>query len=130
MNFIFIASDRFELDNFKDIEKFVDTYPDFQTITLNSENELSLLLELMGIEEFKGYELRDSEFSKYWDLSAFNLPELNEEQFDQFYWDWINKSQRDNNMDEYGNLIFLQGLSPKWNKVHYRLIVKEDEVST
>jgi hypothetical protein len=29
-------------------------------------------------------------------------------------------------MDEYGNLIFLQGLSSKWNKMNYRLVVKEN----
>lgn len=40
MNFDFIASNRFDFDNFKDVEKFVDAYPDFQTVTLNSENEI------------------------------------------------------------------------------------------
>lgn len=123
-NFNFIASNRFELNDFKDIETFVDFYPEFQTVILNDENELKSLLKLMGIEEFKDYKLIDSEFSKYWDLSAFKLPELNDEQFSQFYMDWIKISQRDSNMDEYGNLIFLQGLSLEWNKLDYRLIVK------
>lgn len=27
--------------------------------------------------------------------------------------------------DEFGNLIFLKEMSPKWNKMKYRLIVKE-----
>ena len=125
MNFNFIASNRFELNDFKDIEKFVDTYPGFQTVTLDNELELELLLKLMGIDEFKHHELVDSEFSKYWNLSAFKLPELTKEQFDQFYEQWLDRSKRDNNMDEYGNLIFLYGLSTKWNKLKYRLIVKE-----
>ncbi|WP_017730591.1 hypothetical protein [Nafulsella turpanensis] len=125
MNFNFIASDKFELANFQDVGKFVDTYPDFQTVTLSDENELKLLLKLMGINELNDHELSDSEFSKFWDLSAFKLPELSAEQFDQFYKNWIGKSKRENNMDEYGNLIFLQGLSSKWNKLHYRLIIKE-----
>lgn len=126
MNFNFIASDKLDLNSFKDIGKFVDDYPDFQTVDLNDENELKLLLELMGILDIVCNDLNNSEFSNYWDLSAFKLPELNNEEFDQFYENWIQKSNRDNNMDEYGNLIFLQGLSSKWNKLNYRLIVREN----
>ena len=125
MNFNFIAGNILDLGNFLNIGKFVDTYPDFQTLTLNNENELKILLKLMGIDEFYDHEIIDSEFSKYWDLSTSKLPELREDQFDQFYRNWISKSQRENNMDEYGNLIFLQGLSLEWNKLDYRLIVKE-----
>ena len=125
MHFNFIASDNFDLNNFTDIQKFVDNYPDFQTITLTDENELRLLLELMGINKYSTHEINNSEFTKYWDLSNFKLPELDENQFDQFYRNWIHKSQKNNNMDEYGNLIFLQGLSSKWNKLNYRIIVQE-----
>jgi hypothetical protein len=125
MNFNFIASNEFALKDFSHIEKFIKAYPDFQTVTLKDENELKLLLKLMEIEELKDHELVNSQFSKYWDLSHFKLPEFNKEQFDQFYKRWIERSQRDNNMDEYGNLIFLVGLSPKWNKLNYRLIIME-----
>jgi len=125
MNFSFIASGKFDLNDFSDLEKFADNYPDFQTVTLNNENELKLLLELMGIDGFICHDLDNSEFTKYWNLSNSKLPELDEEQFDQFYKAWILKSERKNTMDEYGNLIFIQGLSSKWNKLAYRLIVKE-----
>ena len=47
MNFNFLASDKFDLNDFKDIESFIDNYPDFQNVTLNNENELKLLLELI-----------------------------------------------------------------------------------
>jgi hypothetical protein len=126
MNFNFIASNRLELDDFKDIEKFVDSYPDFQTVFLKDEFELNMLLQLIGIEKIIPQELNGSEFSKYWDLSNFKLPEFNEEQFDQFHKKWLEESCRENNMDEYGNLIFLQGLSKQWNKMRHRLIVKEN----
>lgn len=125
IHFNFIASDNFNLNNFKEIGKFVDNYPDFQTVVLTDEDELKLLLELMGITEFKAYELNNSEFSKYWNVSNFKFPEFDEEHFNEFYQNWLHKSKRKNNMDEYGNLIFLQGLSSKWNKLQYRLIVKE-----
>ncbi|HRE58406.1 MAG: hypothetical protein ACK6BZ_09060 [Candidatus Kapaibacterium sp.] len=125
MHFNFVASDHFDLSVLNSINTFVDHFPDFQTVWLTDENELTLLLELMGIHALVGQELKNTEFSKYWDLSSFRLPELNSQQFDEFYEIWVAKSRRDNNMDEYGNLIFLQGLSAKWNKLKYRLIIKE-----
>lgn len=127
MNFNFIAGDKLDLNSFNDIEKFVDDFPDFQTVELKDENEIKLLLEIMGIQDVVGIGLNCSDFSKYWDLSAFKLPEFTENQFDEFYQDWIKRSGRDNNMDQYGNLIFLQGLSSKWNKLNYRLLAKEND---
>lgn len=126
MNFNFIASDTLDLNSFENVGKFVDDFPDFQTVVINGENELKLLLELMGINDIVPKELMTSEFSKLWDISEHKLPELNDEQFNKFYEIWIQKSSRSNNMDEYGNLIFLQGLSSKWNKMNYRLVVKEN----
>ena len=41
MNFIFIAGEDFDLNDFKDVEKFADSYPDFQTLVLNDEEELN-----------------------------------------------------------------------------------------
>jgi hypothetical protein len=123
MTFNFIASDQLNMGVFNSVDKFVDTYPDFQTVALNGEHELKLLLELIGIRDFVSHDLKDNEFSKFWDLSKYKFPEFNEEQFDAFYEIWIKTSGRDNNMDEYGSLIFLQGLSAKWNRLNHRGIV-------
>ena len=125
MNFIFIASDNFNLNDFKDAEKFADAFPDFQTVVLKNEQELYLLLKLIGIEKIDAHELKASEFTKFWNISEYYLPEFNEEEFDMFYKKWLAVSGRENNIDEFGNLIFLQGMSPKWNKKTYRLVVKE-----
>jgi len=126
MEFNFIAGDQFSIDTLDDLEKLVAIYPDFQTVMLADENELTLLLKLMEMPEFVSQNLNNSDFSKFWDVSGFKLPELDNQQFDKFYENWIQKSHRENNMDEYGNLIFLQGLSKKWNKLKYRLIVKSN----
>ncbi len=123
MHFNFIAGDNFELNSLNDIEKFLETYPDFQTVVLANEDELNVLLELMGINEFLNHDLESKEFSKYWNLSDFRLPEFNDQQFEQFYKKWLTISRRDNNMDEYCSLIFLQGLSKKWNILKYRLVL-------
>lgn len=129
-SFNFIAGNRFELDDFKSIESFVNTYSDFQTVPLENTDELLLLLQLIGIDKVDAQKITDSEFSEFWDLSEYKLPELNEEQFDEFYNTWIEKSHRDNNMDEYGSLIFLQGKSKLWNSLKYRLVVLENTQTT
>jgi len=125
IHFNFISSNNFNINHLKTIESFGDHYPDFQTISLNNENELLELLQLMGISKFEIHQLSDSEFSEYWDISDFLLPEFSEEQFENFYFNWLQISKRENNMDEYGNLIFLRGLCSKWNKMQHRIVLKE-----
>ena len=125
MNFHFIASDNFTLNDFKDIKKFIESFPDFQSFVLNNEQEPKLLLKLIGIENFDFYELKSSHFVKYWDISKFYLPEFKDYDFNLFYDKWIEISGRENNMDEFGNFIFLQEMGSKLNKMTCRLIVKE-----
>ena len=121
MDFNFLATDIFDQTNLTDTVKFVEN---FQTVILNDENELKLLFQMMMLNEIVEENLKSDEFSKYWDISSVKLPEFNKAQFDKFYETWIEKSGRKNTMDEYGNLIFLCGLSSKWNKLKYRLVVK------
>lgn len=104
MNFHFIASDDFDLNDFKSVEKFVESFPDFQTFVLNDEQEMNLLLRHIGIERIEDSEIKSTEFTKYWNLSEFQLPEFNEEEFELFYKKWIEISGRENNMDEFGFL--------------------------
>lgn len=124
-HFNFIACDNFDIKNLTDVETFVDNYPGFQTVALADESELQLLLQLMGIDEFIAYNLNNSAFIKYWDTSNFKFPELDEIKFDDFYQKWKEISQRENSMNEYGSLIFLQGLSSEWNKLNHRIIIQE-----
>jgi len=126
VEFNFIACDQFDIHTLDDVEKFFVNYPDFQTVVLADENELKLLLKLMKISKFVSRNINNNDFSKFWDSSQFSLPELDNQQFDKFYENWIQESRRKNNMDEYGNLIFLQGLSTKWNKLKHRLVVKSE----
>ncbi len=124
-NYNFIACDSFDNTVFEDIEKFVNSFPDFQTVFLKNESELNLLLNLIEIRKLNTVNIEGTYFSKYWDLSDYKFPEYNEEQFDLFYKKWLKISNRDNNMDEFGNLVFLRELTKKWNKLSYRLVVKE-----
>ena len=125
MNFNFVAAENFSLDDLKNIERFVDAFPDFQTVILNNEIELNLLLNLIGIKKFDFKPVKSGDFTKVWDLSKYKFPEYDEVQFEEFYRSWIEISGRENNMDEFGNLVFLKGLTKKWNLLKFRLIVEE-----
>jgi hypothetical protein len=130
MHFNFIASNQFDLSSLNSVGSFVDSYNDFQTVWLADEHELKLLLDLMGLPTIESKNLDNKVFTKYWDISEFKLPEFNVDGFDKFYENWILVSGRDNEMNEYGSLIFLQGLSSQWNKLKYRMIIKEDSAGT
>lgn len=125
MHFNFIASNSFDLNNFNEVDLLVDFHPDFQSVFLKDEEELKLLFRLMNIDESFEEILNSSEFDRLWNISSYKLPEFNEEQFDRFFQEWIKQSGREYNMDEFGQLIFLQGLTPKWNQLSHRLVVRE-----
>jgi hypothetical protein len=124
MHFNFVASDQFDLSSFGSVENFIEQFPDFQTVWLNDEEELKILLDLMEIHDCHTQPLSKSEYEKYWDLSSFKLPELDEKQYEEFYARWIEMSKRENSFDEYASLIFLKGLATEWNRLKFRLIVK------
>lgn len=121
----FIASDDFSPKDLQDINRFIHTFNDVQTVTLKDENQLKLLLNLIGVENNQEYETSGIYFSKYWDLSSSEFSEFNEDEFNLFYKKWISITKREDNMDEYGKLIFLQGIAKKWNTMKHRLVVKE-----
>ena len=127
MIFHFIASNQLNFNNFDNMEKFVLAYPRFQTLILNSDDELEILFKLMGMDKVNSREIHKTHFSKYWDLSSYKLPEYNKDEFDEFYQKWLKNSGRANTMDEYAGLVFLQELSAKWNKLNHRIVVKEND---
>jgi len=108
-----------------EIDDFVDSFPDFQSVALYNDQELEALLNLIGIKQIIEKKLSNPDFSKYWDLSENKFPEFSQEEFDEIYIKWLEISNREGNMDEYGNLIFLIGKSKNWNKLKYRYVVKE-----
>ena len=76
-----------------------------------------MLFELLGVTDVVEESLPDSEdFESVIDLSTSKLPEFSAEEFDAFYKKWLARSGRESDMDEYGQLIFLQSYAKKWNK--------------
>lgn len=123
----FIATNiRIELNNMK-VEDFVDSFPDFQTVALNSDKQLEDLLELIGVKQIVQVKTTNSHFTNYWDLSNYSLPELNEKEFDKLYNRWLDISKQESDMNKYGSLIFLWGKSKEWNELKYKYVIKEEK---
>jgi hypothetical protein len=95
-------------------------------VTLNSNNELEILLGLLGVDGFIEESLPNSiYFSNVIDLSQFKFPELSIEEFDELYESWLSKTARESSMDEYGQLIFIQGQAQKWNQRRNKVVLCE-----
>lgn len=105
------------------MEKMCDEY--FQ-IVLEDDDELKVLMDLLGVwDPSEKPLLMNEDFSAVFDFSATPLPQLSKEDFDKFYDDWLRKSGRETSMDEYGQLIFLQGRGDSWNRKTSRFVLRE-----
>jgi len=109
------------------VEDFVESFPDFQTVALSNDKELELLLALVGIKNATPKNTSNSSFTKYWDLTNFSLPAISEAEFDKLFSSWLEITNKEKSMNEYGNLIFLAGKSDAWNKLKYKYVVKEEK---
>ncbi|PHV13873.1 hypothetical protein CSQ90_27005 [Janthinobacterium sp. BJB303] len=96
------------------------------SLTLASDDELALLMGLLGIEPLRSISLlSNTEFLVLFDYSDRFLPQMTQEDFDVFYEKWLRLTDRESNMDEYGQLLFLQGRAASWNQMASRFILRE-----
>jgi hypothetical protein len=126
MHFTFVAGNKFDQSMLKDIDTLANSFPEINSVALDNEHQLDLLLTSIGINLPEKRDISDSDFAEYfYDVSNQDIRECSEKEFESFYEDWCSKTSRDNTMDEYGQLMFLQGLSRNWNAKQYRLIINE-----
>jgi hypothetical protein len=124
-SFVFAASDNIDAKDFGSLVTFDDKFEEWFEVVLANENELFTLFGLLGIDRIEGKNLNNSEdFEKLYDYSSYKLPEFSEQQFDGFYDEWLKHSGRESDMDEYGQLIFIQGHAAKWNKNANRIVLQ------
>jgi len=123
-SFVFASSDDLETKDFNSLVTFADKFEEFFEVVLSGENELKILFSLLGMNLPEETALSESEdFIRFFDCSAFNFPELSAEEFDEFYEAWLEKTGRESDMDEYGQLIFIQGQAIKWNKNNKKFVL-------
>ncbi|MES0447628.1 MAG: hypothetical protein ABUJ92_13915 [Desulfobacterales bacterium] len=121
--YIFSFGDQFDVNLFENLETFTDAHPDFYEVCLDNENEFLSLIKIMGLNLPASVYLNNEDFVSVIDLSNQSLPEFTKDEFDSFYLQWLKETGRDNNMDEYGQLIFLQGVSVTMNKAKSRFVL-------
>ncbi|UJB70427.1 hypothetical protein HRE53_04785 [Acaryochloris sp. 'Moss Beach'] len=126
LHFLFASPNTSDRSVFYSIEDWDNVCEGILDIALSSIKELEILLSLLGINDFVIENLPNSEyFSGLIDISQYKIPEFNETDFDQFYELWLSKTGRESNMDEYGQLIFIQGEARKWNQRLCKVILIE-----
>lgn len=122
--YIFVALNKYSPEDLNNIELYLLETENFYAIVLSGEKELQILFELLKIGSFKTVSLHDNDyFQKALDISDSLLPKLNQDKFDELYAEWLKTTGRESSMDEYGQLIFLQGQFENFNSKKYRLVL-------
>jgi hypothetical protein len=125
-NYIFASSNEpilLAASSFENMERVCGS---FFVVSLENDKELELLMCLLGIKTLAKTSLPNNEdFSAFFDFSRSQLPELDGSAFNTFYDAWLKKSGRNSTMDEYGQLVFFQGLVANWNSKSYWFVLIE-----
>lgn len=99
---------------------------EYFSVVLDGDEELRLLMFLLGVDLIDEIPLLlNGDFSAVFDYSERRLPQLGKGDFDIFYDEWLRRSGRQTSMDEYGQLIFLQGRANGWNSRASRFVICE-----
>jgi len=104
----------------------VENCEEYFPVALEHDDELRLLMSLLGVTFLAETLLSSNEdFFAVFDYSGQQLPQLSKADFDTFYDEWLRQSVRETSMDEYGQLIFLQGRANGWNKMAHCFVLCE-----
>ena len=121
LHFVFASPNTKDENAFDSVEELYSVCEETFSVALSSSKELEILLSLLGVDDLPNSE----DFSNFIDVSKYKLPELSESGFDKLYEQWLLKTGRETNMDEYGQLIFIQGKAQEWNQRSNRIILNE-----
>jgi hypothetical protein len=102
-HFSFVHLDYLDSDKLNDFEV---RFQHQETVELASELELSILLKLLGSKIGTGSLPEIKDVLKSYILDG-RLKPISDQDFDIFYSDWLRLTNRDSNMDEYGQLLHL-----------------------
>ena len=125
-NYVFAMSNSPVLVASVSLEAMVEHCEEYFPVVLEGDGELRILMGLLGVHSLAKTSLSSNEdFSSVFDYSGEQLPQLSKDEFDTFYDEWLRRSGRETSMDEYGQLIFLEGRANRWNKMAYRFVLCE-----
>lgn len=126
-HYVFASSEKSAMLATTSIDALMGASPELFDVVLADDEELELVLGLLGIRPPSPVLLSPAaDFSAIFDYSTDLLPVFTQEEFDAFYSEWLRLSKRESTMDEYGQLLFLQGHSKCWNSKATRFILREN----
>ena len=124
-SYIFAASDVTCTDASTSLDALTQSCEELFPVVLESQNELEILLKLLGLSDWEQVHLTGKDFSEAFDYSTLHLPRLGESDFELFYQKWLGLSGRESSMDEYGQLLFLRSCASAWNQKKHRFVLCE-----
>tara|TARA_B100000674_G_C37099626_1_gene583965 strand:+ start:71 stop:457 length:387 start_codon:yes stop_codon:yes gene_type:complete len=124
VNYIISGNNELENKQFENLSEFADNHSIFFDLNFENEKQFKLLLDLLKIKPQSKTKLEGQDFLELIDISNNKLPLLNDEEYNEFYNNWLKQTRRENNMDEYGQFIFLQGMAKDLNQLKNRFFLK------
>ncbi|MBV6323040.1 hypothetical protein [Duganella violaceipulchra] len=125
-SYVFAVSNNPITAVYASLEAMNQNCEEYFQVVLENNDELRTLMDLLGVERLPMTMLSSNvDFASVFDYSAYLLPQLSKDNFDAFYDEWLRRTGRETSMDEYGQLIFLQGRGDLWNKMKYRFVLCE-----
>lgn len=129
-SYVFAVSNRPIAAVCTSLEAMCENCEEYFSVVLDDDNELKALMELLGVCRLEETSLTSNkDFSSVFDYSSQRLPQLSKVDFDMLYDEWLCKSGRESTMDEYGQLIFLQGRADAWNMMASRFVLCETYIA-
>jgi len=125
-SYVFAVSNNPIMAAYASLEAMSENCQEYFQVVLDGDDELRKLMKLLGVSRLAETSLSSNrDFSAVFDYSVDPLPELSKDDFDTFYEKWLRGTGRETSMDEYGQLIFLQGRAEAWNRMAYRFVLRE-----
>lgn len=121
-HYSFVAIDFLDDSVIHDLESRIDHQ---ETLVLKSFDELKILVNLFGSSLLDNPDSVIKSIHGCWQLSN-NIEEFYDDEFDNIYQKWLDLTNRANNMDEYGQLLYLKNFATRLNQAKYKLIIKEE----
>lgn len=130
MDLIFVATDKIDYEILLNENKLFDTYLKKENGTesafIDNNDNLTKLLTFVFKKRFELKELISDNDKILYDLTEFKSDCITTDELELKYQQWITLSGRENNMDEYGNLIGIIGyIRSNFDKKHLILLTEK-----
>jgi hypothetical protein len=129
MDLMFVATDNIDKEVFLNDDRLFSIYlvdeMGIESSYIDNHDNLIRLLNFLFNTNVNLTELTSSVNRKVYDLTLYKNNCISTDTLDQEYQIWLNKSGRENNMDEYGNLIGIVSYIKRNEDKEYLVLITE-----